>query len=103
MEKHSLICLRKLEGITHLFGAPALDVAERDDRALRGRQGLDRVGDHSPQLARQQARLGQALRGRLAALLTDWARSCITGFSGAELRDEELAARDAVIELTADG
>ena len=45
----------------------------------------------------------EALRGRLASLLTGWARSCITGFSGAVLRDEELAARDAVIELTADG
>src|SRR5689334_10142030 len=30
------------------------------------------------------------LRRRLASLLTDWARACITGFSGAVLRDEEL-------------
>jgi hypothetical protein len=44
----------------------------------------------------------EALRRRLAALLTDWSRSCITGFSGAVLGDEELAARDAVIELTAE-
>jgi hypothetical protein len=45
----------------------------------------------------------EGLRRRLAALLTDWASSCITGFSGAVLGDEELAARDAVIELTSDG
>jgi hypothetical protein len=44
----------------------------------------------------------EVLRGQLALLLSDWARSCITGFSGAVLGDEELAARDAVIELTAE-
>jgi hypothetical protein len=44
----------------------------------------------------------ETLRTRLAELLSDWARSCITGFSGAILDDDELAARDAVVELTAE-
>ena len=42
----------------------------------------------------------ETLRTRLAEVIADWARSCITGFSGAVLGDDELAARDAVIELT---
>ena len=44
----------------------------------------------------------ESLRTRLAGLIADWARSCIMGFSGAVLDDDELAARDAVVELTAE-
>ena len=40
----------------------------------------------------------ETLRIRLAAVITDWAANCIAGFSGAELTDAELDARDAVIE-----
>jgi hypothetical protein len=44
----------------------------------------------------------ETLRTQLAELLAEWASSCITGFSGAVLDDDELAARDAVVELTAE-
>jgi hypothetical protein len=44
----------------------------------------------------------EAVRAELAERLRAWARLCITGFSGAELTERELAARDAVIELTAE-
>src|SRR5438552_3682459 len=44
----------------------------------------------------------EVLRGRLAAAIDAWARACVTGFSGAELTHAERAARDAVVELTAD-
>jgi hypothetical protein len=40
----------------------------------------------------------ETLRMQLAAVITDWAANCIAGFSGAELTDAELDARDAVIE-----
>jgi hypothetical protein len=44
----------------------------------------------------------EVVRTQLAELIGEWARSCITGFSGAVLGDDELAARDAVVELTAE-
>jgi hypothetical protein len=40
----------------------------------------------------------ETLRIQLAAAITHWAAGCIDGFSGAELTDAELDARDAVIE-----
>ena len=40
----------------------------------------------------------ETLRMQLAAVITHWAANCIAGFSGAELTDAELDARDAVIE-----
>ena len=40
----------------------------------------------------------ETLRVQLAAVIRHWAANCIAGFSGAELTDAELDARDAVIE-----
>src|SRR5919198_2401860 len=39
----------------------------------------------------------EALRARIAELIRQWARSCMTAVSGAELTELELAARDAVL------
>ena len=41
----------------------------------------------------------EALRARIAELIREWAKSCITAVSGAELTERELAARDAVLEI----
>jgi hypothetical protein len=48
----------------HLFGAPALDVAQADDRPLSCRQLLDRRRDQLPGLRRQQALLRRLPGGR---------------------------------------
>ena len=66
MEKHSLIGLRELESVTAPFGAPPLDVAQRDHGTLRRGQALDRVGDDAAELAREQGRLRERPRCRLA-------------------------------------
>jgi hypothetical protein len=73
-----------------------LEVAERSEAVLhqvRIEVGHDALGATADV---------EALRTRVAEVLADWASSCITGFSGAVLDDHELAARDAVVELTAE-
>ncbi len=40
----------------------------------------------------------EALRMRIARLLDEWMRSCLTDVSGQEFTDAELDARDAVVE-----
>jgi len=40
----------------------------------------------------------EALRARIAGLVADWVRSCLTEVSGQEFTDAELDARDAVVE-----
>ena len=40
----------------------------------------------------------EALRMRIAGVLDDWMRSCLTDVSGQEFTDAELDARDAVVE-----
>ena len=64
VQEHPLVCLRKLECVTDLLGAPTLDVAEGDHCALRGRQTLDRVSDHPQSLSTEEPLLGPALRRR---------------------------------------
>jgi hypothetical protein len=44
MEQHTLIRLRKLESVTDLLCAPALDVTQRDDRASNRSSGHARGG-----------------------------------------------------------
>ena len=44
----------------------------------------------------------ESLRLQLAAEIEQWARDCLTGIGG-ELTDAEIAARDAVVDLTSEG
>ena len=50
--------------VTDLFGAPPLDVPQRDHRALRRRQRGDRPLDHVARLGGEQPLLGEARRRR---------------------------------------
>src|SRR3954452_10201604 len=61
VEEDALVALGDLEHVADLVRAATVDVAHRDDDALRTRQMLDR-GDYDPQrLAIAQRVFGQAL------------------------------------------
>src|SRR5436190_5981566 len=61
MEEYSLIGIAELQNVTSLLRVEALDVAQRDHRALVGRELLDRLHDQRAGLAREQPLLGIAL------------------------------------------
>ena len=44
----------------------------------------------------------EALRAELTEVIRSWARTCVTGFPGADLTEPELAAREAVLEINAE-
>ena len=54
MQKHALIRLGQLEGITDFLGGEALDVMQRDHRALPGRQAINLSTDHVQRLVGDQ-------------------------------------------------
>src|SRR6266508_6779074 len=58
MQEHSLIGLRKVERVTDLVRAPALDVAEGDHLALDVGQRIDGPVDHGARLGGEKLVLG---------------------------------------------
>src|SRR5215211_537754 len=58
VQEHSLIGLGKLERVTDLVRAPALDVAEGDHLALDVGQRIDGSGDHVARFGGEKLLLG---------------------------------------------
>src|SRR5918994_3124636 len=54
MQEHPLVALREIERLADLICRAALDVAQRDHDALRGRKLLDRAKNYLPDLTREE-------------------------------------------------
>src|SRR6476469_1323376 len=57
VKKHSLVCLRQIQGVTSLFGGEALDIPHRDHCPLRRRQVVDRALHHLERLLGEEPTL----------------------------------------------
>ncbi len=71
-----------------------------EDRHEFSKQSAVRL--HQVRIEIDQAALpetdSKALRKRIETELADWLQACTSGFSGQELTDAEIDARDAVVE-----
>src|SRR5437762_12555406 len=59
MQEDALVAVAQSERLAHLFRTPAADVAQRDRRALRLGQLLDRRADDLHRLRAEQGLFGQ--------------------------------------------
>ena len=58
MQEHPLIGLRQFQRVTHLFGRPPQHVTEPKHLGLHGRQGIQRLPDHTEGFRAQQPVFG---------------------------------------------
>jgi hypothetical protein len=92
LERLGHLLLRIVDGVT-LVSEHRFELAEGSSIDLHQvRVAIDRA-----ELPSDEPDI-EALRARIAAVVQDWVRSCLTEVSGQEFTDAELDARDAVVE-----
>jgi len=97
LELHRLAeeLLKRLASVT-LFAEQRFELGHQTEVDLH----LVRVEvDHEALPARGDV---EDVRAELRATIVEWARGCMTSFSGAELTEAQRAASEAVVDLTAE-